>query len=200
MSPKGTSKTLPIHIPIPCLSLTPSNLSPTISLSRCITPSKMKLLPLLLLPLPAATALFNPGGHFYPLLHRASCHGNNCNRAVTGTGAHLPPLTQRSADCRSFLLTTVTPAATTITKTVEPTPGARLLRRDELEEIEKRNEVMARQATITPTRVPSWVGGNCGSGPDEFRTGCLCFGVTGGVSTVPRRTVTVTETLDWCEE
>ncbi|CAP70861.1 uncharacterized protein PODANS_3_9190 [Podospora anserina S mat+] len=181
----------------------------------------MKLLPLLLLPLPAATALFNPGGHFYPLLHRASCHGNNCNRAVTGTGAHLPPPTQRSADCRSFLLTTVTPAATyvpspspvsiphptdyksqprTITKTVEPTPGARLLRRDELEEIEKRNEVMARQATITPTRVPSWVGGNCGSGPDEFRTGCLCFGVTGGVSTAPRRTVTVTETLDWCEE
>ncbi|KAK4173575.1 hypothetical protein QBC36DRAFT_194320 [Triangularia setosa] len=145
----------------------------------------------------SATALL--GHALYPLLHRGDCHGNNCNRAVTGTGNHLPPLTQRSADCRSFLLTTVTPAATTVTKTVEPTPNARLLHRDEVRSIEHQNAILARQATIKPTKVPSWAGGNCAN-TDEFRTGCLCFGVTASVSTAPRRTVTVTETLDWCEE
>jgi hypothetical protein len=39
------------------------------------------------------------------------CAGNNCNRAVTGTRPGLLPLTERSAHCSSFLLTTVTPAA-----------------------------------------------------------------------------------------
>ena len=42
---------------------------------------------------------------------RGSCHGNNCNRAVTGTRDGLLPLTERSSHCASFLLTTVTPAA-----------------------------------------------------------------------------------------
>ncbi|KAK4202558.1 hypothetical protein QBC40DRAFT_276153 [Triangularia verruculosa] len=158
----------------------------------------MKLLTLLLLPL-STTALFSHNHHLYPLLHRGSCHGNNCNRAVTGTGDHLPPLTQRSTDCRSFLLTTVTPAATTTTKTVEPTPNARLLHRNEILEIERRNSILARQTTIKPTKIPSWAAGNC-ENADEFRTGCLCYGVTASVSTAPRRTVTVTETLDWCEE
>lgn len=43
---------------------------------------------------------------------RGDCHGNNCNRAVTGTRPGLLPLSERSASCSSFLLTTVTPAAT----------------------------------------------------------------------------------------
>ena len=42
---------------------------------------------------------------------RAGCHGNNCNRAVTGTGGHLQPIETRKADCSSFQETTVTPEA-----------------------------------------------------------------------------------------
>lgn len=42
---------------------------------------------------------------------RAGCNGNNCNRAVTGTGGHLLPSETRKADCSSFQATTVTPDA-----------------------------------------------------------------------------------------
>ena len=42
----------------------------------------------------------------------ATCAGNNCNRAVTGTRPGLLPLTSRSSDCASYLRTTVTPKAT----------------------------------------------------------------------------------------
>jgi hypothetical protein len=46
---------------------------------------------------------------FGSILEQRACAGNNCNRAVTGTRDGLPPLSSRSADCSSFLLTTVTP-------------------------------------------------------------------------------------------
>jgi hypothetical protein len=41
-----------------------------------------------------------------------ACHANNCLRGLRGTGAHNPPpLPSRSADCSSFMATTVTHAA-----------------------------------------------------------------------------------------
>ena len=40
------------------------------------------------------------------------CGGDNCARAVTGTRPGKPPVSSRQADCSSFQLTTVTPAAT----------------------------------------------------------------------------------------
>lgn len=46
------------------------------------------------------------------VLEQRNCAGNNCNRAVTGTRDGLPAMSLRSADCSSFLLTTVTPAPT----------------------------------------------------------------------------------------
>lgn len=45
-------------------------------------------------------------------LEKRACAGNNCNRAVTGTNPGLPPASSRSADCSSYLLTTVTPSPT----------------------------------------------------------------------------------------
>ncbi len=42
----------------------------------------------------------------------ATCAGNNCNRAVTGTRPGLLPLESRSSDCASYLRTTVTPKPT----------------------------------------------------------------------------------------
>jgi hypothetical protein len=44
-------------------------------------------------------------------VEKRACAGNNCNRAITGTRDGLSPASVRSADCKSFLLTTVTPDA-----------------------------------------------------------------------------------------
>ncbi|KAK4242140.1 hypothetical protein C8A03DRAFT_29725 [Achaetomium macrosporum] len=97
--------------------------------------------------------------------------GNNCNRAVTGTRQGLLPLASRSADCSSFLLTTVTPAATTVTVTVDeedfPSPAA--AKRDALLE--------GRQVTVVPSSIPNYAG-NCVNAA-EYVSACSCFGVTG---------------------
>lgn len=51
---------------------------------------------------------------------RDGCHGNNCNRAVTGTGGHLLPSATRKADCSSFQATTVTPAPVYVSPLISP--------------------------------------------------------------------------------
>ncbi|KAK4115434.1 hypothetical protein N656DRAFT_775313 [Canariomyces notabilis] len=122
---------------------------------------------------------------------REGCHGNNCNRAVTGTRDGLLPLTERSASCSSFLLTTVTPAATTVTVTVDDetfTPTATPAKR----------ELEGRQVTVVPSSIPEFAA-NCANA-EEFISACSCFGVTGSVTTAPTPTVTVTTTLDYCDD
>ncbi|KAK3293511.1 uncharacterized protein B0H64DRAFT_376413 [Chaetomium fimeti] len=120
------------------------------------------------------------------------CAGNNCNRAVTGTRPGLLPLTERSSSCASFLLTTVTPAASTVTVTVDeedlptPTPAKRAA------------QLNARQETVVPTAIPEFAE-NCADAA-EFVSACSCFGVTGSVTTAPAPTVTVTTTIDYCED
>ncbi|KAH6621434.1 hypothetical protein B0J18DRAFT_491716 [Chaetomium sp. MPI-SDFR-AT-0129] len=120
------------------------------------------------------------------------CAGNNCNRAVTGTRPGLLPLTERSSHCASFLLTTVTPAASTVTVTVEnppATPTHAHTKRDLLEN---------RQVTVVPTAIPDYAE-NCVDAA-EYISACSCFGLTGSVTTAPAPTVTVTTTVDYCEE
>ncbi|KAL2263535.1 hypothetical protein VTK26DRAFT_6354 [Humicola hyalothermophila] len=151
---------------------------------------------------------------------RGECHGNNCNRAVTGTRPGLLPFPSRSADCSSFLSGyTVTPPAVTVTVTVEA---------DDYEDDDEYTEEPA--PTPTPTQGPAkrdgwlaWIDGrevvqpraNGGGGanrdgiPDyadncvdaaEYATACSCLGVTSGAGvTAPTPTVTVTETVDWCD-
>ncbi|KAK3989580.1 hypothetical protein QBC44DRAFT_350465 [Cladorrhinum sp. PSN332] len=140
----------------------------------------MKFLALLALPLAASAA---------HMLGRGDCHGNNCNRAVTGTRPGLLPLESRSADCSSFLLTTVTPAPTTVTVTVDdlgqpiPTPP-----------LNKRADAV----TVTATNIPDYAA-NCADAA-EYRVACQCFGLTPSVTTAPTPTVTVTTTVDWCDD
>jgi hypothetical protein len=120
------------------------------------------------------------------------CAGNNCNRAVTGTRPGLLPLTERSSHCASFLLTTVTPAASTVTVTVDdedlptPTPAKRGV------------GLNARQVTVVPTAIPDYAE-NCVDAA-EYISACSCFGLTGSVTTAPAPTVTVTTTVDYCED
>ncbi|KAK4186100.1 hypothetical protein QBC35DRAFT_283569 [Podospora australis] len=131
------------------------------------------------------------------LIARGDCHGNNCNRAVTGSRPGLLPVASRSVDCRSFLLTTVTPAPRTTTITVDADPAAaadptpRAVPRDA-------RGLEARQVTVKPSQIPSWAE-NCVDAV-EFAQGCSCLGVTGSVTTAPTPMVTVTSTLDYCEE
>ncbi|KAL2131785.1 hypothetical protein VTI74DRAFT_4613 [Chaetomium olivicolor] len=125
------------------------------------------------------------------VLEPRHCAGNNCNRAVTGTRPGLLPLSVRSEHCSSFLLTTVTPAATTLTVTVdaEDLPSPTAARRDMLE---------ARQVTVVPSSIPDYAA-NCANAA-EYISACSCFGVTGSVTTAPTPTVTVTTTVDSCED
>ncbi|KAK4216274.1 hypothetical protein V8F33_010092 [Rhypophila sp. PSN 637] len=119
---------------------------------------------------------------------RGGCHGNNCNRAVTGTRDGLLPLASRSADCSSFLATTVTPDPVTVTLTVDDEPtGAG-----------KRDVLDVRAATVVPTAIPEYAD-NCVDAA-EYAVACSCFGVTGTVTTAPAPTVTVTTTYDYCDD
>ncbi|EOO01884.1 putative lipase esterase family protein [Phaeoacremonium minimum UCRPA7] len=127
---------------------------------------------------------------FGNVLVERACAGNNCNRAVTGTRDGLEPLSVRSADCSSFLLTTVTPAATTVTVTVDEEPTTAVVKRDFALEI--------RQATEVPTAIPTYAA-VCSSA-EKYASACSCFGVTGSVTTAPTPTVTVTTTIDYCED
>ncbi|KAK0634467.1 hypothetical protein B0T17DRAFT_586276 [Bombardia bombarda] len=116
------------------------------------------------------------------------CAGNNCNRAVTGTRDGLLPLASRSADCASFLRTTVTPAAVTYTVTVDDEEPTGPAKRD--------FPLEGRQATAVATSIPTYAA-NCAN-VAEYASACSCFGVTGTVTTAPVPTVTVTTTVDYC--
>ncbi|KAK3946458.1 hypothetical protein QBC46DRAFT_335899 [Diplogelasinospora grovesii] len=136
-----------------------------------------------------AVALSFAGLALAGVLEQRACAGNNCNRAVTGTRDGLSPASVRSADCASFLLTTVTPAATTVTVTVddaEPTAA-------------KRDFPLAgRQATASPSAIPTYAA-VCSSAA-AYASACSCYGVTGSVTTAPVPTVTVTTTIDYCDD
>ena len=98
-----------------------------------------------LLPL-AALAAANP-------LERRGCGNDDCAAAVTGS------------DCQSFLATTVTPDAITVTSTVfgKPSWGA----------WEKRA-----QATECPAEVPDSASDVCDE--EDYSSACSCLGFTVG--------------------
>ena len=123
------------------------------------------------------------------VVEKRECAGNNCNRAITGTRDGLPPVSLRSADCSSFLRTTVTPAPTTVTITVEA-EGTMAAKRDAVLEI--------RQGTFVPSALPAYAT-HC-SGAPAYASACSCFGITGTVTTAPTPTVTVTSTIDYCDD
>ena len=62
----------------------------------------------------------------------------------------------------------------------------------------KRGFLEGRQVTVTPTAIPDYAE-NCANAA-EYISACSCFGLTGSVSTAPAPTVTVTTTVDYCED
>ncbi|EHA57085.1 hypothetical protein MCOR27_008270 [Pyricularia oryzae] len=124
---------------------------------------------------------------FGSVVEKRECAGNNCNRAITGVQDRPAPLSVRQADCSSFQTTVVTPPATTVTVTVEA-EGTAVIKRDAILEI--------RQATsnVKPTYATA-----CSSDA-AYASACNCWGITSAVSTAPTPTVTVTSTIDYCDD
>lgn len=52
--------------------------------------------------------------------------------------------------------------------------------------------------TVVPSSIPEYAD-NCVDAA-EYISACSCFGLTGSVTTMPTPTVTVTTTLDYCDE
>ena len=101
-----------------------------------------------------------------------------------GLSVALPWVGVWNATSSNITSSTVT---NTVTVTAEP---ALKFKRDYLE---------VRQATVVPTFVPAYAS-SCDK--IEYASACSCFGVTGktSVAPVPTSTVTVTTTVDYCED
>jgi len=56
-----------------------------------------------------------------------------------------------------------------------------------------------RQATVSPSALPTYATAACKAAAD-YASACSCYGVTGSVSTAPTPTVTVTSTIDYCDD
>ncbi|KAF3278861.1 hypothetical protein TWF970_004405 [Orbilia oligospora] len=111
------------------------------------------------------------------------CRRDNCLRAVI---AKAFPNRQGAADCSSFLLTTVTPAAKTVTVTEKTTTTIFATKRVGYRDIE------ARQVTVVPSNIPAYAAA-C-SGRVRYSSACSCIGVKPSVTTAPTPTKTVTVT------
>ncbi|KAK5661385.1 hypothetical protein OQA88_11284 [Cercophora sp. LCS_1] len=129
-------------------------------------------------------------------LKKRTCAGNNCNRAVTGTRPGLLPLSSRSADCESYLLTLVTPTPVTVTVTVDPqtTFHSQTGSTYTITDISETEDPVP--VTFTPTHMPDYAEEMCTG--TEYASACTCFGLTGAITTLAPATVTVTETNDIC--
>lgn len=77
----------------------------------------------------------------------------------------------------------------TVTITVEA-EGTMAAKRDAVLEI--------RQGTFVPSALPAYAT-HC-SGAPAYASACSCFGITGTVTTAPTPTVTVTSTIDYCDD
>jgi hypothetical protein len=61
-----------------------------------------------------------------------------------------------------------------------------------------KRDLHERQVTASPTAIPTYA--SACSPAAEYISACSCFGVTGSVTTAPTPTVTVTTTVDTCED
>ncbi|KAL4911198.1 hypothetical protein BDW74DRAFT_172664 [Aspergillus multicolor] len=108
-----------------------------------------------------------------------------------------PPPASRSADCSSYQLTTVTPAPTAITTTVETVITTITVTVDPNLAARTANPARAiRQTTATPTALPAYVFGPCLQ-PGAYGSACSCLGIPGSTSTAatPTSLISVTTTV-----
>ncbi|KAK6529982.1 hypothetical protein TWF694_003359 [Orbilia ellipsospora] len=129
---------------------------------------------------------------------------DNCARAVTGTRYNADTQAIHTADCSSFMITTIILPPPTATGYVPTTvysvitgSGAKNRKRnadDSLNNLRAPAIVKARQATQVPSNVPTYA--SACSGTARYSSACSCAGITAAVTTVtpPPRFVVVTTT------
>ena len=134
-------------------------------------------------------------------LAAASCAGDNCNRAITGTALGTAVLSSHLADCTSFFGVTVTPSTTyvhmtfitfsslltqlhstttvTVYSTTAPPKRGKLAR-----------SLINTPITQSPTAIPSYASVACDDKTAtpvsvRYSSACSCAGVTHATTTVP---------------
>ncbi|KAK6528619.1 hypothetical protein TWF281_009857 [Arthrobotrys megalospora] len=114
------------------------------------------------------------------------CNRDNCLRAVIRGGF---PYGNGAADCSSFLLTTVTPAASSVTVTEKATITVFYTQNVGPRGLE------ARQVTVTPSNIPAYASACMGRA--RYSSACSCIGVKPSTTTAPTpvKTVTITVTF-----
>ncbi|KAK6543853.1 hypothetical protein TWF694_000580 [Orbilia ellipsospora] len=125
-----------------------------------------------------------------------ACAADNCARRITGVQLN-PPMTQRRADCSSFMAVTVNGAAAASTTTVwaatvtvtrgadtKDTPANAYYK-------VKRSDAVTTEY-ITPTAVPAYAT-PC-SGTSRYSSACSCWGITRVTIAGANSMVTVTST------
>ncbi|KAF8856003.1 hypothetical protein BDZ45DRAFT_804502 [Acephala macrosclerotiorum] len=117
---------------------------------------------------------------FANVIERQVCNADNCLRGIRGTNG-APPMSSRLADCSSFQLVTVTPAPVTVTTTITSTVT---------EAIVTARAVLARQATMSPSAIPTYA--TYCSASARYASACSCLGITKTTTTLATPTVTST--------
>ncbi|EWC46696.1 hypothetical protein DRE_04183 [Drechslerella stenobrocha 248] len=123
------------------------------------------------------------------------CNANNCLRAVRKT--NLPEASDtRTADCNSYLSTTVTPATVTETSTIHVIETTHV-NADTTTTVDltvtTTETKKKRDVTVTPTVTPTYA--TACSGVDAYISACLCIGATGTAITVAAPTTVTTSTI-----
>jgi hypothetical protein len=57
----------------------------------------------------------------------------------------------------------------------------------------------ARATTVIPSAIPTYATTAC-INVSEYASACSCYGITGSITTAPTPTVTVTTTIDFCDD
>ncbi|TLS24655.1 hypothetical protein PpBr36_08921 [Pyricularia pennisetigena] len=136
----------------------------------------------------AASAQFLPG--LFP------CGFSVCGIVVAGPG-NTPPMAERSADCSSFLLTTVqstvteiSSTSTSVTTTIPTTFSTTTLTTATAITTLGQPGRLVRRATVTPSVLPAYA---IICNPSAYISACACMGVTGSTTTLdPTTTTTLT--------
>ncbi|KAF5499524.1 hypothetical protein CGCF413_v007161 [Colletotrichum fructicola] len=132
-------------------------------------------------------------------LATATCHGNNCARAITGSGGHVKPdIDIRRLDCSSFMQTTVTPDTITMTisetfRTTSTTTIGQTTKR--FAAAEPLVNLIAPRAPVTdaPSSLPYYATAVC-AGTSEYSSVCNCWGIPPTVTTLATPVVFTTTT------
>ncbi|KAL2064101.1 hypothetical protein VTL71DRAFT_4595 [Oculimacula yallundae] len=124
-----------------------------------------------------------------------ACAADNCLRAVRATALPMRP-GSASADCSSYFRATVTPAASTVTMTINFSETLIVTQKTTFTSVVTVQPEAGlplkekRQRTVIPSEIPTYA--SACSGSVRYSSACSCIGVTQATITASRPTTTIT--------